>query len=153
MHITYKLPVTQETQMEVGVDNAKAICSGKMEGTLLTSLGWLMGRSSLPRRREGSKRRVTGGKGPSRVVGMGSCLVPSALIICIRRRRRQHKVPAQHEREATIFFVMVIGFCRRWPSSIQFFFSFLSSKFKGCLLLEGKEKRNSMVISCARIIL
>lgn len=34
-----KLPVTQATQMEVGVDNAKAICSGKMEGTLLTSLG------------------------------------------------------------------------------------------------------------------
>ena len=58
--------------MEEGVDKAIAICSGKFEVTFLLSLGSVRGRSSLPRRREGLKRRVLGVKGPSSVVGMWS---------------------------------------------------------------------------------
>lgn len=65
-----KVPVTQETHIEVGEDIAKAICSGKFEVTFFFNLGWFIGKSSLPLRSDGSKRRVTGGNGPSRVVGM-----------------------------------------------------------------------------------
>lgn len=59
--------------MEVGVERAKAICSGKSELTFLfLSLGWSIGNSSLPRRRDGSNRRVNGSNGPSKVVGIAS---------------------------------------------------------------------------------
>lgn len=65
--------MTQETHMEVGVERAKAICSGKSELTFLfLSLGWSIGKSSLPRRRDGSNRRVNGLNGPSKVVGIVS---------------------------------------------------------------------------------
>lgn len=71
--------------MEVGEETARAICSGNGEGTLLASLGWSIGRSSLPLRSDRSKRRVSGLKGPSRVVGTWwrpfSCLLaPSATL-------------------------------------------------------------------------
>jgi len=65
-----KVPVTQETHMEVGEEIARAICSGKFKVTFFLSLGSVMGRSSLPRRSDGSNRRVTGLNGPSKVVGM-----------------------------------------------------------------------------------
>ncbi|OMO59753.1 hypothetical protein COLO4_34080 [Corchorus olitorius] len=39
-----------------------------MEVTFFLSLGSSVGMSSLPRRNEGSKRIVTGSKGPSKVV-------------------------------------------------------------------------------------
>lgn len=65
-----EIPVTQEIHMELGVEMAREICSGKMDETFLASLGWSMGKSSLPCRRDLSKLCVTGANGPSRVVGM-----------------------------------------------------------------------------------
>lgn len=64
------IPVIHEIHMEEGEkEAARAICSGCMEVTRLARRGSSIGTSSLPRRREGSKRRVTGVNGPSRVVG------------------------------------------------------------------------------------
>jgi hypothetical protein len=54
------VPVIHETQMDPGSESARAICSGKMEGTRFTRRGWEWGRSSLPVRREGSKGTVMG---------------------------------------------------------------------------------------------
>jgi hypothetical protein len=62
--------VTQETHIEVGEEMASDICSGKFEVAFFLSLGWFIGKSSLPLRNEGSNLRVTGLKGPSRVVGI-----------------------------------------------------------------------------------
>lgn len=56
--------------MDVGEETASAICSGNMDGTILTSRGWSMGRSSLPLRRDGSNFIVEGANGPSSVVGI-----------------------------------------------------------------------------------
>lgn len=58
--------------MDVGEETASAICSGNMDGTLLASRGWSMGRSSLPLRRDGSNFVVEGANGPSSVVGIWS---------------------------------------------------------------------------------
>ena len=65
-----QVPVTQETQIEVDEEIARAICSGKFEVAFFLSLGSSIGKSELPLRKDESKRRVTGSNGPSRVVGM-----------------------------------------------------------------------------------
>lgn len=79
MYMCVYIPVTQETHIAVGDDIARAICSGKLEVTFLLSLGSSIGKSSLPLRNEGSKARVFGLKGPSKVVGMG-CLVATIFV-------------------------------------------------------------------------
>lgn len=95
-----KVPVTQETHIEVGEEIARAICSGKFKVTFFLSLGWVMGRSSLPRRSDGSNRRVTGSNGPSKVVGMWvsvtvMMVMKLVLIITKTMARSKHKVLLQ----------------------------------------------------------
>ena len=84
-----KLPVTQETHIEDGEESASEICSGKFPVTFLLNLGWSIGKSALPRRNEGSKRRVLGWKGPSRVVGIAS--IPAKLMKIVRAHNKSWK--------------------------------------------------------------
>lgn len=68
---------------------AIAICSGKFNVTFFLSLGSSIGTSSLPLRKDESRRRVTGSNGPSRVVGMPA----SVTTISVMTKKVVRRIP------------------------------------------------------------